>query len=350
MKIFNQDIGSIQMHIEDAIKQLSKFKNPDKFMEVLYLVNGLNENIIYHSNIEIYRLNREKIDAAYGLFKQIVRYTKSTKREIKNAHNINKNYGMIFTTSSRILNGLDEKIEIDQSMLKKEEYTDQEMFSIIEKYYQNKLDFESIALLQYLATHGFIYDIDLGEEFAGLSMSSSTLNKSFILMPNHHNFNTIAVLIHELKHIKEWESINNLHHSLRYREGNNFLEVGPMYEEKQFLDHSSKDPTFKKQAINHHYLNYMKLQDQLKSIVQISSSSTESGILSVEDTIYLVNSICGNIFSDILLSADKNMRRQFFEMLRKRKNLFLDSFDFATVGLTNYGVADKVVKQYQKYK
>lgn len=347
MRIFNQEIVAIQRHIEDAISQLSELIKPDKFMEVLYLINGLNENIIYHSDIDIYQSNREKIDSAYGIVKQVVGYWKIGNRFSKNSHNIANNYGILSSVSSRILYGLDKKIDVDENMLKRKEYTEEEMYAIIEKYYQKQFDFESLDLLRYLSEHGFIYDIDLGEEFAGLSMSSSVLGKYFILIPNHHNFNTIVTLIHELKHIKEWQKINNLHRSLKYKTNNNFLEVGAMYAEKQFLEHLSKDTSFKKQAINCHYMNYMELQNQLKSILHLYSSSTE---LSIEDEIYLVNSICGNIFSDILLSADKNIKKQFYESLKKRKNLFLDSFDFAAFGLTNYGAADKVIKQYQKYK
>lgn len=197
MNLFTQDIERVQGDINNGLDQLLRLKNPDKIKDTLSFVDFLNENII-HIYPNTYKLNRENIDETCSLYKQLIGMYKINSRYSKNLKNIAENYGFLSIISKKILHDVSEEIEVDENLLKKEQYTDKEMFEIIIKYYIAQSDFESIELFRKLISTHSIYDIELGEEFGGLSLRSAVLDKNYIIIPNHHNFDTIVNLIHEI--------------------------------------------------------------------------------------------------------------------------------------------------------
>lgn len=349
MNLFTEEIEEVQEDIDNGLDQLFKSKNIDKIKDLLSFINFLNENIIRNQS-DIYKLNREKLDRTCNLYRQLVGMWGVNSRYSKNFRNIAENYGLVSVLTKKILHGIDKKIEVDENKTKTAKYTDQEMISIIRKYYLRQSDFESLELLRKLIDTHSIYNIELKEEFGALSIRSAVLNKNYIILPNHRDFNTIVNLIHEIKHIKEWIKIEKFNRLIKYRENNTFVEVGSTYSEKRFIEYASRDQEFREQALNRHDMNYSNLKTQLMDIDHLFSSISGHLDPNISNLIYSYNCIWGEIISDVLLSLPKKLGDQFLERINLRKNLFFDYSDFMNFGLTTDEVAISVVKQYEKYR
>lgn len=347
MKIFTEDITKVQDEIENAITKVEKTKSPDKIRDIAPVINCLNEALksvdteMYESNIE----NFGRIDN----FSQKVAAYKTMRNNLKSLISIDRNIPIISYVSNQILSDIQaSEVLVDYDLITKQNYTEDEMNKLILKYFYYQCDLTSVEIFNKLINDGSIYNLKLDKNINAVVTHSHTLNKAYILLENNHDFKTIVNLVHEIGHLKEWCQLDNLHHLIKYKECNDFVEVAAKHTEKQFLEFLSKDKTHKEEAINMHYANYREFLILLDVLLHMKNEPlTEEELY--DQAVYTL-SVYGDIFSDILLSVNEDIREGFYQSLAKRKNLLITPWDFEAFGLTPYGAARKVVKQYKKYR
>lgn len=346
MKLFTEDIIKIQEEIKNATAKVEKLKNPDKIRDIIPVINCLNE-IIKNIDNDFYNQNITTFNNIDSIPQRIAAY-KTLRSYQHNLRKIDQNTPLMLYISNEISKKLaEEQITIDYNLIFRQDYSEEESYAIIKKYYESKNDKESLAIFEYLIRRKAIYDIDPQAGIAALTTNSVILDKSYIFLKNNYDFATIVNLIHEIRHLKEWYHISNIHRLIQYKECNDFAEVASKQEEKEFLEYSSKNQQLREKALNMHYANYQSLRLILEGL-----KDKKGQIKSFEEAYNLIShtiSVYGDIFSDILLSSSQSMQTGFYQSLSKRKNLLLSSWDFNAFGLTTYGACDRVIKQYKKY-
>lgn len=346
MKIFTGNIDKIKDDLTNSTYKLVTSMNVNTIIDSLNTTNFLNialSEVDKERNSEIKNL----INELNNLFLNMA-LIKVYQYEKRNLKNLRDNYVLAVTIVQSLLKRLKIDSQFDYSVINDKKYSEEEMYKIIMKYYQDSDNLKSADVFNRLILNEQIYSLDLPEGYVGNTNVSKSLNENYVFISNKHNFTTMTTLVHEVEHIRDEEKIKDTAKLNRFKFCNNFLEVNPYLEEKKFLNYLKDDALFKDEVICQNKINYYTLiceLHRLKDLLKYENySETLSENSNFEETINLV---FGNLVSDILLDCPEKITDYKFYMNEKRELLF-DQDLLRTFGYTPFGASNVVVRNYQK--
>lgn len=340
MQVFNRSMEWIDQAIYDGLYQLREFSGVERAIDLYSTISLLNFVDVQFDK-KLFQQKVGELSSSSSFRRGIHKIEKFERREIKN---IEKNYLTNCFLPYHFFSSI-EKTSIAKSSFIP--ISEKEVYAILKDYYGE--DSSYFKLFDQLILEQGIYEIpSFLKRNIHASISSTVLPGDAIFLSDSHSLSALTDLVFELSYIMEQKRMKNLAEKNENRYCNDYLLMKPSLDKKAFLEYLKKE-VLTEEEVESIYLNDLHtLIDHLEQLQDFMKTICSKNFVDYGYMIPLVQTIYGEVFSNILFTKDSSVLLEFEDYINAKKRKLYELDDLLGFGLTVSGASSYTTRQYQK--